>query len=103
MAVEREVPDGAGAASGSATEQEFAVIGLGSFGASLARRLEVMVHQVLGLDRDIDRVQTISDDITSAVALDATLEDVLGKVDISSFSTMVPRPSGALLPDGFCR
>jgi len=65
------------------------VIGLGSFGASLARRLEVMGHQVLGLDRNIGRVQTISDDITSAVALDATLEDALGEVRHFSFSTVV--------------
>lgn len=30
--------------------QEFAVIGLGRFGASLARQLEVMGHTVLGVD-----------------------------------------------------
>jgi len=55
--------------------KEFAVIGLGHFGASLARRLEEMGHVVLGVDSDMARVQEISDDITSAIALDATNED----------------------------
>ena len=38
----------ASAGSGPAAK-EFAVIGLGSFGASLARRLEEMGHVVLGV------------------------------------------------------
>jgi trk system potassium uptake protein TrkA len=69
--------------------KEFAVIGLGRFGASLARRLEEMGHIVLGVDRDMARVQAIADDITSAIALDATNEDALQEVDITSFSTVV--------------
>ena len=69
--------------------KEFAVIGLGRFGASLARRLEEMGHVVLGVDVDTARVQEISDDITSAVALDATSEDALQEVDITSFGTVI--------------
>jgi trk system potassium uptake protein TrkA len=70
-------------------EREFAIIGLGGFGASLGRRLEAMGHIVLGVDRHIDAVQAISDDITSAVVLEPTNEDALQEVDISSFSTVV--------------
>jgi trk system potassium uptake protein TrkA len=69
--------------------KEFAVIGLGRFGASLARRLEEMGHVVLGVDRDMAQVQAIADDITSAVALDATNEDALHEVDITSFGTVI--------------
>jgi trk system potassium uptake protein len=69
--------------------KEFAVIGLGRFGGSLARRLEAMGHMVLGVDIDIARVQEIADDITSAVALDATIEDALQEVDIASFGTVI--------------
>jgi trk system potassium uptake protein TrkA len=69
--------------------KEFAVIGLGRFGASLARRLEEMGHVVLGLDSDMAQVQAIADDITSAVALDATNEDALQEVDIGSFGTVI--------------
>lgn len=70
-------------------EREFAVIGLGRFGASLARRLETMGHIVLGMDRDIAVVQAISDDITSAVVLNPTNEDALQEVDIGSFGTVI--------------
>jgi trk system potassium uptake protein TrkA len=69
--------------------KEFAVIGLGRFGASLARRLEEMDHVVLGVDNDMAQVQAIADDITSAVALDATNEDALQEVDIASFGTVI--------------
>jgi trk system potassium uptake protein TrkA len=69
--------------------KEFAVIGLGSFGASLARRLEAMGHTVLGVDSDMARVQAIADDITSAVAVDVTNEDALQEVDIASFGTVI--------------
>jgi trk system potassium uptake protein TrkA len=68
---------------------EYAVIGLGRFGASLARRLETMGHVVLGVDRDAARVQEIADEITSAVTLDATVEDALQEVDITSFNTVI--------------
>jgi trk system potassium uptake protein TrkA len=71
------------------TEKEFAVIGLGRFGGSLARRLESLGHTVLGVDSDMARVQEIADDITSAVALDATVEAALEEVDIASFSTVI--------------
>ncbi|MCU0501497.1 MAG: TrkA family potassium uptake protein [Anaerolineae bacterium] len=70
-------------------EKEFAVIGLGRFGGSLARRLEALGHTVLGVDIDMARVQDLADEITSAVALDATVEDALQEVDIASFSTVV--------------
>jgi trk system potassium uptake protein TrkA len=71
------------------TEKEFAVIGLGRFGGSLARRLEALGHTVLGVDSDLTTVQEIADDITSAVALDATVEDALQEVDIASFGTVI--------------
>ena len=70
-------------------KKEFAVIGLGYFGASLARRLEAMGHTVLGIDSDMARVQAIADDITSVVALDATNEDALQEVDIAAFGTVI--------------
>jgi trk system potassium uptake protein TrkA len=70
-------------------EKEFAVIGLGRFGASLARRLGAMGHLVLGVDRDIARVQDLSDEISSAIALDATFGDALQEVDIAAFGTVI--------------
>ena len=70
-------------------EKEFAIIGLGRFGGSLARRLETLGHPVLGIDIDPRLVKEIADEITEAVVLDATDEDALRQVDITAFQTVV--------------
>jgi trk system potassium uptake protein len=69
--------------------QEFAVIGLGRFGSSLARTLVENGHTVLGVDRDPALVQHLADEITQTVALDTTDEDALLEVDIQSYDTVV--------------
>jgi trk system potassium uptake protein TrkA len=70
-------------------QKEFAIIGLGRFGASLARRLEALGHKVLGIDVDPLVVKGIFDEITEAVVLDATDEEALQQVDITAFQTVV--------------
>jgi trk system potassium uptake protein TrkA len=70
-------------------QNEFAIIGLGRFGASLARRLEALGHKVLGIDVDPLVVKGIFDEITEAVVLDATDEEALQQVDITAFQTVV--------------
>ncbi len=75
-------------------ENEFAIIGLGRFGGSLARRLEALGHPVLGIDIDPRVAKDISDEITETVVLDATDEDALRQVDIAAFRTIVVAVSG---------
>jgi trk system potassium uptake protein TrkA len=75
-------------------EKEFAIIGLGRFGSSLARRLESLGHTVMGIDIDPHQVKDVSDEITEAAILDATDEDALRQVDISAFQTVVVAISG---------
>jgi trk system potassium uptake protein len=68
---------------------DIAIIGLRSFGGSLARRLEALGHSVLGIDIEPSLVKDIADEITEAVVLDATDEDALREVDITAFQTVV--------------
>jgi len=75
-------------------EKEFAIIGLGRFGSSLARRLETLGHTVLGIDLDPRLVKDIADEISEAVILDATDENALRQVDITAFQTVVVAISG---------
>lgn len=70
-------------------ETEYVVIGLNRLGASLARRLEAMGASVLGIDENMSRVQDLADEISRAVALDATDEDALREVDITAFKTVI--------------
>ena len=69
--------------------KDFAVIGLGRFGAALALNLEEHGHHVLGIDEKEDTVQRLADYLTQTVKLDATDEEALRTVDITSFDTVV--------------
>lgn len=70
-------------------QHEFAVIGLGRFGASLALTLMQNGYSVLGIDRDPEIVQRLADSITQTVALDASDEAALRAVGIQSFETVI--------------
>jgi trk system potassium uptake protein TrkA len=74
---------------GKQPEKEYAIIGLGRFGGSLARRLEALGHTVLGIEIDPRVAKEIADEITEAVVLDATDEEALHQVDITAFQTVV--------------
>lgn len=69
--------------------QEYAVIGLGRFGSSVALTLKGRGCEVLGIDRDPGIVQRLSDELTQTVALDTTDEDALRAIDIGSFRTVI--------------
>ncbi len=69
--------------------QEFAVIGLGRFGRSVAHHLESHGYTVLGIDLSPQIVQSFTNQVTQAVTLDSTNEEALRAVDITSFDTVV--------------
>ncbi len=68
---------------------EFAVIGLGRFGSSLALALAADGYKVLGIDSDRKIVQRLADELAQTVSLDATDEVALRAVDITSFDTVI--------------
>lgn len=57
--------------------KQFAVIGLGRFGMSVARTLETLGHQVMGVDSDAARVKEIGrrGELTHVIASDCTEEE----------------------------
>lgn len=69
--------------------KEFAVIGLGRFGSSVAMTLVERGHTVLGIDQSAELVQRYSDVITQTARLDSTDETALKEVDIQSYDTVV--------------
>lgn len=68
---------------------EYAVIGLGRFGRSLASDLTRRGASVLGIDRDAELVQRYADEITDTAILDSTDEAALREVDLMSYKTVV--------------
>jgi trk system potassium uptake protein TrkA len=73
----------------SRAEREYAVIGLGRFGRSLARRLDLLGLTVAALDIDPRRTRLIADDVSSALTLDSTVEAALREADIESCHTVI--------------
>lgn len=69
--------------------RSFLVIGLGRFGAAVARELASLGQEVLALDEDEENVQHIADDVTQAICGDAQEESVLRSVGARNFDCCV--------------
>lgn len=65
------------------------VIGLGNFGANVAREMASMGHSVIAIDWDEDLVQAISESIDKAVIGDVTKKSVLESVCTAHFDLAV--------------
>lgn len=71
------------------TSHDYAVIGLGRFGASLALKLMALGHSVLGIDRNVTLTQSFADELTQTIAFDATDEDALRAIGFAEFDTVI--------------
>ncbi|MGL4451443.1 MAG: potassium channel family protein [Sarcina sp.] len=71
------------------SNKQFVVVGLGRFGASVAKTLYALGNDVLAIDMNEDLVQEISDDVTHAVQMDATDEAALKTLGIRNFDVAV--------------
>ena len=61
------------------------VVGLGRFGTHLAAQLNRRGHQVMGIDKNEDRVNETMRYLTDAQIGDSTNEDLLAALEVSSF------------------
>ena len=68
---------------------QYAVIGLGRFGESVARSLMAMGHEVLAIDISEEKIQEIADFVTEAVRADAKNEEFLRSMDMAGFDAVV--------------
>ncbi|RCW51495.1 MULTISPECIES: TrkA family potassium uptake protein [unclassified Halanaerobium] len=69
--------------------KQFVVIGLGRFGASVAETLAENGFDVLAIDKNPERVQSIADIVTHAVEADATDEEALKTLGVRNFDVAV--------------
>jgi len=51
---------------------KFIVVGLGSFGASLAKKLTEKGHEVIGVDKNMSKVDALKELVTHTICLDCT-------------------------------
>ena len=71
--------------------QEFAVIGLGKFGLSVAKELIAQGHEVLLIDNNADKIQKLLNEefVTQAVCADATEISALQELGLPDFDAVV--------------
>lgn len=69
--------------------KQFAVIGLGRFGYSVAVNLARMGYEVLAVDNNEAKISAIMDDVTHAVQADALDEDALKALGMRNFDVVI--------------
>lgn len=69
--------------------KQFAVIGLGRFGFSVARTLTEQGYQVLAIDKDEELVQEAAEFVTEAVQVDSTDDKALKAIGITNADVAV--------------
>jgi trk system potassium uptake protein len=60
-----------------------AVIGLGRFGEAVAKQLQSLGHEVIGIDGDMRIVQSLADELPHIVQADATETEALAALGVS--------------------
>lgn len=70
-------------------KRQFAVIGLGRFGQSVAVTLSSLGYDVLAIDISENLVQAIADDVTRAVQMDARDEQALKSIGMRNFDDVI--------------
>lgn len=71
------------------SRQQFAVIGLGGFGETIAIELTRLGHDVMGVDHDERVVDRLADAVTHAVVADATDERALEELNLGKYDAAV--------------
>jgi trk system potassium uptake protein TrkA len=69
--------------------KQFAVIGLGRFGSSVAAALAQKGQQVIAIDKNEELVHDIMDNVTKAVCLDATDEKAVRSVGLQDVDVAI--------------
>lgn len=74
---------------GNLKVKQYIVIGLGNFGASVARTLVEKGYNVLAVDNDSEKVQMLANVVTHAVEADATDEESLRTLGVRNFDVAI--------------
>ncbi|MEW6001849.1 MAG: TrkA family potassium uptake protein [Nitrospirota bacterium] len=70
-------------------KRQFAVIGLGRFGYSVAKTLVELDSEVTAIDREEEKVKAVADFVTYAVQLDAMDEKALRSAGVQNVDTAI--------------
>lgn len=71
------------------SRQQFAIIGLGLFGETIARELTRLGHEVVGIDTNERVVDRLADTITHAVVADGADEKAIEELNLGRFDAAI--------------
>lgn len=72
-----------------AAKKQFAIIGMGRFGTSVAKSLSKMGFEVLAIDSSEQKIQDVANMVTHAVSAESTDEDALKALGVRNFDVVV--------------
>lgn len=70
-------------------KKQFAIIGMGRFGSSVAKTLSDLGMEVLGIDQDEEKIQDVVNFVTHAVQADSTDEEAMRALGLRNFDVVV--------------
>jgi trk system potassium uptake protein TrkA len=68
---------------------KFLIIGLGNFGSSLAEKLTQLGHEVIGVDKQIEKVEEIKDKITHAICMDCVHQNAVNSLPLKNTDVVI--------------
>ncbi len=68
---------------------KFIIIGLGQFGSSLAEKLTLLGHEVIGVDKDMDKVVGMKNRVTHAICLNSKDPEAVKSLPIKNTDTVI--------------
>ena len=68
---------------------KFTIIGLGNFGFALAEKLAQMGHEVIGVDKNIDKIEEIKDKITHAICMDCSHQAAVNNLPLKNTDVVI--------------
>ncbi|MFI3263189.1 MAG: TrkA family potassium uptake protein [Rikenellaceae bacterium] len=68
---------------------KYIIIGLGNYGQMLARELTTLGHEVIGIDSDAAKIESIKDVISTSFVLDSTDEQSLSILPIRAVDVVI--------------
>ncbi|MEH6406523.1 MAG: TrkA family potassium uptake protein [Leeuwenhoekiella sp.] len=68
---------------------KYIIIGLGSFGASLAQKLTAQGNEVIGIDVNMNKVSALKEKITHTICLDATDQTTVGGLPLKDTDIII--------------
>ncbi|WP_263866865.1 potassium channel family protein [Paenibacillus rhizovicinus] len=71
------------------TKKQYAVIGMGRFGSSVAHELSELGFDVLAIDADEQKIQEVSNWVTHAVAANSTDEEAMRSLGLRNFDVVI--------------